>query len=271
MGTASAVRAVHHPGRDCLACHASFSAAGTVFKTAAASETAPGLPVVFTAVDGAETVLSTNGHGNLATTALAAGRYLVRVNTVTSRTWHVLPEQRSCNACHVSGGNGSDVRTRLLHVYHTRLPQDNDCRHYHHFPATQSYERLRTAGVLHAEAADPPPPGSRVEILGRVFDFDPAQHTISTRRPDIFSPGYYSLFDVILAVAARHNIEVSARFDPFCMTHFITKIDGRSGNYWYRFSYDDDFRQRPGAQQQAGQPLGRGSVASGGLDPGDRG
>jgi hypothetical protein len=233
-----AAAAAHHPGENCLACHGSLKAAGTVFKDAAGAETSPGASVIFIAPDGAETSFQTNGAGNLAATGLADGSYLLRLNAVTSRTWHVLPGQASCNVCHIQGGNGSATRTRTLHPYHTRLPPDNDCRGCHHFPASQSYDRLKTTGVLNGRASDPSPPSSRVDILGRVFEFDPAQYVIRTTRPDVFAPGYFSMFDVILAVAKRNGIPISYRFDLKSMTYFISRIDGRSGNYWYRFSYD---------------------------------
>jgi len=228
----------HHPGENCLACHPDLRAAGTVFQDSGGTATSAGATAVFIGVEGGEFAIQTNAAGNLAATALPDGRYLIRLNTVTSRTWHVFPEQASCNGCHVRGGNGSPARTVSLHPYHTRLPPDNDCRGCHHFPASQSPAKLKTTGVLNAGASDPPLPASRVEILGRVFDFDPAQYVIRTTRPDIFAPGYFSMFDVLLAVAKRNGISISFRFDPKCLTSFIHRVDGVSGTYWYRFSYD---------------------------------
>jgi len=228
----------HHPGEHCLACHPAFKAAGTVFADASGTSPRPGAQAVFLGPDGEEYAVTADAAGNLVSAGLPQGRYLVRLNALTSRTWHVFPAQASCNACHLRGGNSSPARTVLLHPYHTRLPSDNDCRGCHYFPASQAYERLRTAGVLNAAAADPPPPASRVDILGRVFDFDPAQFVIKTTRPDIFAPGYFSMFDVLLAVAKKNGVSVSYRFDPKCMTSFIHRVDGVSGAYWHRFSYD---------------------------------
>ncbi|MBM3295238.1 MAG: carboxypeptidase regulatory-like domain-containing protein [Candidatus Aminicenantes bacterium] len=228
----------HHPGENCLVCHAAFRAAGTVFRDSSGTATSPGAEVVFIDPDGGEYGASTDAAGNLAVAGLPDGRYLVRLNSVTSRTWHVFPGQAGCNVCHVRGGNGSPPRAVALHPYHTRLPPDNDCRGCHHFPASQTYAALKTTGVLEAGASDPPLPTSRVDILGRVFEFDPADHVIRTTRPDIFAPGYFSMFDVILAVAKKNGISISYRFDLKAMTSFIRRIDGLSGPYWYRFSYD---------------------------------
>ncbi len=233
------VSASHNPGRDCLACHVSFRAAGTVFADASGTTTAPGTSVAFS--DGAGTVLTSaaNAAGNLAVSSIPDGRYLVRVGAVTGRTWHLIPAQGSCNTCHAPGGNGSADRIKTLHPYHTRIPEDNDCRHCHHFPASQSYGSLKTPGVLNAAAAAPAVPKSRVDILGRVFDFDPAvDGPAATLRPDIFAPGYFSAFDALLAVARRNGIRIDYRFDPACMTYFIKSVDGRLADFWYRFSYD---------------------------------
>lgn len=229
----------HNAGKNCLTCHPLFKAAGTVFKDSGGTNTQPSVPVVFTKPDGGEIALETNSSGNIASSIVPDGRYLIRVNKVTTRTWHVIPGQASCNVCHLVDGNGSETRTKTLHFYHTQLPSDNDCRQCHHFPASQLYEQLKTGGVLSAAVSGPPTPGSRVDIMGRVFTFDPAEITIKTSvRPDIFAPGYFSMFDVILAVAKKNGIRMSLIFDPRCMTYFIKTIDGRGGKYWYHFSYD---------------------------------
>lgn len=236
---AHAAAASHSAGKNCLTCHPLFKAAGTVFKNSGGTDTQPAVPVVFTKPDGGEIALETNVDGNIASSFVPDGRFLIRVNNVTSRTWHAIPGQGSCNVCHLTGGNGSETRTKTLHSYHTQLPSNNDCRHCHHFPASQAYEQLKTSGVLSAATSGPPEPGSRVDIMGRVFTFDPAETAIKTSlRPDIFAPGYFSMFDVILAVAKKNGIRLSFTFDPRCMTYFIKTIDGRSGKYWYHFSYD---------------------------------
>ncbi|MBL0177080.1 MAG: hypothetical protein IPP94_17810 [Ignavibacteria bacterium] len=80
--------------------------------------------------------------------------------------------------------------------------------------------------------------GSAVVIRGTAHPFDAAAFDIRTTRPDIFSEGYYSLFDMLLAVAASKGIVLAWHWDAACGTHFIDSVDGAAGSFWYRFSYD---------------------------------
>jgi hypothetical protein len=98
--------------------------------------------------------------------------------------------------------------------------------------------QLMAPGVLHPATLVPLPQSSQVEIGGQVYPFDPDQYTITAVRPDVFAPGYYSMFDVILAVAQRYGIAVEFYYDTTHATHFITKLNDVSGDYWYHFSYD---------------------------------
>ncbi len=229
----------HNSGDDCFQCHDHFLIAGTVFRDQTAREPLAGVPLELISPEGKQVILeSSNAAGNFFATSINSGKYLIRVGEVQTRTWHAVPEQGSCNRCHLQGGNGSELRNRLLPSTHTQLPPDNDCRHCHHFPATQAYERLRTEGVLVAIQNQMREPGSRVEIKGKAYSFDPVAQNIISVRPDIFAPGYFSMFDAILAAARQNGIKIDYRFDPDCQTHFIDRIDGVSGNYWYHFSYD---------------------------------
>ncbi len=239
----------HHAGSSCQGCHPTFLVAGTVFATAEARAVAPAVPVVLTGVDGHVLVLDdTDAQGNFASTVAVPGNYLIRVGDRISRSWHRIPEQGSCNECHGRGGHSPGSDARLLPDLHTRLPPDNGCSHCHHFPATMAGVRLKAPGTLHVAAEAPPVPGSRVRIGTQVYTFDPARHTITTVRPDIFAPGHFSMFDVILAVAREQGIAVQYHWDPSRKTHFIDTIDGRAADYWYRFSYDAG----PGNQNELG-------------------
>ena len=215
----------HHAGEACLGCHPSFSVAGTVFSDGMARSVAPGVPLALVRPDGGEIVLDgTDANGNLSAISIPDGAYLVRLAEITSRTWHIVPGQGDCNTCHVAGGNGSAVRTKRLARDHTQLPPDNACTHCHHFPASMALEALRTDGVLNTAVRPLPAPASQVRIGGRTFPFDPADHEIETVRPDIFAPGFFSVFDAILAVAQRNGLAVEYHFDPDRATHFITRI-----------------------------------------------
>lgn len=207
----------HNSGQDCLGCHGNFLLAGTVFRDAGDTEPLPGVPIILTSPEGQQTYLETsNSAGNFWANSLDPGRYLIKVGDYESRKWHHLPNQGSCNRCHLKGGNGTATRNKLLPATHTQVPFDNDCRHCHHYPATETYDELRTAGVLVATGGSAGEPGPRVEIKGKVFPFDPGGQNIISVRPDIFSLGYISMFDAILAVASRHGQKIDYHFDPDC-------------------------------------------------------
>jgi hypothetical protein len=213
--------------------------AGTVFSDTAGITVEPGIPVSLVRSDGSVITLSgTNDDGNIAEPVVPDGNYLVNVGEITSRTWHNIPSQGSCNSCHVPGGNAGPSRTKQFGVTHTRIPSDNACTYCHFFPATVTFSQLICPNVLHTTLLTPSEPGSQVDILGEVFPFDPQQYQITTVRPDVFAPGFYSMFDVVLAVARENGIRIVFYYDDTRKTHFITSIDGVPGDYWYHFSYD---------------------------------
>lgn len=229
----------HSLGADCRGCHFEFDIAGTVWATPSATRPAPGTPVVLTTPTGSQLAISpADPSGNFHSSLIPDGTYRIQVGERTSRTWHDLPAQRACNTCHTPGGGMTGNGTRTMHDLHTALPADNDCRHCHHYPATMSLAQLKSPGVLSASVQAPGIPGSKVAIGGTAYEFDPAPGSIATARPDIFAPGYFSMFDAILAVAAREGIDIDYHFDAQRQTHFIDTVAGAPGNYWYHFSYD---------------------------------
>ena len=231
--------AQHHAGQNCLECHAALPFAGTVFSDSTGATVQSGVAVRLTGVDGSEIALdNSNEDGNIVSPVVPDGDFLIRIGAMTSRTWHAIPAQASCNVCHVVGGNGSAERSKRFTNLHTQLPTDNDCRHCHHFPASMAFAQLMTPGVLNAAASPAAAPGSQVEIAGQVYPFEPDLDTMWSYRGDIFALGYFSMFDAILATAAAHDIPVEFHFDSLCGTHFITAINDVPGDYWYHFSYD---------------------------------
>lgn len=239
MLTVSPSHGSHNTGQDCLKCHSGFAAAGSFFADSTGSRAFPDAGISFIGENGGDVMLDhTDTQGNFYAPGIPNGAYLAQAGGITSRTWHRFPGQGSCNFCHILGGNGSEKRTRLLPTAHTSIPTDNDCTHCHHFPASMSYTQLRTGGVLNAAARQLPLPGSTVEIAGKKYPFNPSDYTIATVRPDIFAPGFYSMFDVILAAAKKNGIPIEYGYDESCKTHFITAINGIKDDYWYHFSYD---------------------------------
>lgn len=226
----------HNAGADCQECHGQFSMAGTVFATSVGRVPQPDVPVFLTGFAGNTIILDpSNGDGNLVSGGIPPGPYLITLSGQESRSWHVLPDRSNCNRCHMVGAGNGGV---TLPPLHTRLPGDNDCTHCHHFPATMASGSLVPPGVLNVAVEAPVIPGSQVQILDRTWSFDPAGLGITTVRPVIFAPGYFSMFDAILAVAARNGVDIQYHYDESRKAHFIDSIDGEQGDFWYHFSYD---------------------------------
>lgn len=65
--------------------------------------------------------------------------------------------------------------------------------------------------------------------------FDPA--AITTLRPDIFLPGHFSVFDVLVHLAEMGVVELEYEFDEELQTHVILTLRGLSG-WWYDAHYE---------------------------------
>ncbi len=72
-----------------------------------------------------------------------------------------------------------------------------------------------------------------VEGLGS-FSFNPAE--VTSLRPDIFRPGYFSVFDVIAHLADEGWFTLTYHFDRCLDTNVIDRLDGRT-DWWYRAHY----------------------------------
>ncbi|MFC2077350.1 hypothetical protein ACFLTM_00885 [Candidatus Bipolaricaulota bacterium] len=84
------------------------------------------------------------------------------------------------------------------------------------------------------------------EILIDVLDeghfvVDAAQ--VETVRPDIFQPGHFSVFDVLVQLAEQGDIELDYHFDESMNTHVIDAINGQSG-WWYEARYAGGWYER---------------------------
>jgi len=78
-------------------------------------------------------------------------------------------------------------------------------------------------------------PGT-LEIRGLgELSFDPA--AITTLRPDIFLPGHFSVFDVLVHLAETNGFELDYEFDEQLQTHVIQSLSGLSG-WWYDAHYE---------------------------------
>jgi hypothetical protein len=231
--------AQHHPGEDCISCHMQFKLGGTIFNDTLGTSYATNIPISLIKPDGNIIIISnSNQYGNFFSSTLEAGTYKIKVGNYESRTWHLIPEQKSCNTCHKIGGNGSQIKTKKFSKYHTAIPYDNNCTHCHHYPASMNISQIKTEYVLIASKQQIIVQDSKIKIGDSIYTFIPSEYNITSIRPDIFNIGYYSMFDVILAVAAKKNIPIEYYWDDSCKTHFITKINNVVADYWYHFSYD---------------------------------
>jgi len=76
----------------------------------------------------------------------------------------------------------------------------------------------------------------KISIEGLLSDIpvDPCQ--IKTLRPDIFNEGYFSVFDCLVHVCNKHNIDIKYNFDSQLRCHVIDSIDKKK-NWWYAAIY----------------------------------
>jgi len=72
-----------------------------------------------------------------------------------------------------------------------------------------------------------------IEGLGD-FIFNPVE--IPTVRPDVFTPGHFSLFDVLVDLSSKGWFTMEYHYDQNLGTHIIDQLDNRV-NWWYRAHY----------------------------------
>ena len=119
-------------------------------------------------------------------------------------------------------------------------------------PIPKPSESAPTSYVLPTGRGEYVPPklhvGRRPSGIGQIsmesigtFEFNADQ--IETVRPDIFQPNYFSLFDVVLHIADRGDINLKYHFDEKMNTHKIDSINGESG-WWYYAHYSGGWRER---------------------------
>ncbi len=73
----------------------------------------------------------------------------------------------------------------------------------------------------------------RIEDIGE-FSFDAGQ--VKTLRIDIFQPGYFSVFDVLVHLSEKGDIKMDYHFDGNMDTHIIDAINGEP-HWWYQAKY----------------------------------
>ncbi len=73
----------------------------------------------------------------------------------------------------------------------------------------------------------------RVEGLG-TFGFDSSH--VETVRSDIFRPGHFSLFDILVHLSEKGDLVLDYHFDEALDAHVIDGVDGEEG-WWYNAHY----------------------------------
>ena len=69
----------------------------------------------------------------------------------------------------------------------------------------------------------------------KVFTFNPDD--VNTTRPDIFMPGYFSVFDILVHIAEKGDIDLEYHFDDGVNTFVIDKLQG-GREWWFEIYYD---------------------------------
>ncbi|KON28216.1 hypothetical protein AC481_02335 [miscellaneous Crenarchaeota group archaeon SMTZ-80] len=73
------------------------------------------------------------------------------------------------------------------------------------------------------------------------FSFQPEE--IKTRRPDLFNPGYFSVFDVLHHLHNKGLIKLEYHFEESLITHVVDSINGES-SWRYQIYYDNGWPER---------------------------
>jgi len=76
-----------------------------------------------------------------------------------------------------------------------------------------------------------------VDIKG-IGEFSFSSVEVTTVRPDIFQPGHFSVFDVLVQLHKQGDIQLEYHYDGAMDTHIIDAIDGQP-HWWYEVRYSD--------------------------------
>ncbi len=79
-----------------------------------------------------------------------------------------------------------------------------------------------------------------VRIGDTTYGFD-SRH-VQTLRPDIFRPGSFSVFDIIVHVNDREHLDLEYHFDDTMNTHVVDSLRGAS-NWWHEVIYSGGWRE----------------------------
>jgi len=73
-----------------------------------------------------------------------------------------------------------------------------------------------------------------VRISGEIYGYDPNE--VETARPDLFQNGSFSVFDILLHLDSKGDIDLEYHFNTSMNTHVIDSLNGEA-NWWYHTFY----------------------------------
>lgn len=112
-------------------------------------------------------------------------------------------------------------------------------------PVTNEERRLNSTETenlpeILSEETTPKNQGT-IQIESNIFTFNSSQ--VETMRSDIFNPGYFSVFDVLVHLNKQGDINLQYHFNESLNTHIIDEIDGET-NWWYTIYYSGGWSER---------------------------
>jgi len=107
------------------------------------------------------------------------------------------------------------------------------------YPLAQ--EEIRT-GALPEHRGRKPTTAAEVRIDGLgILAFQPSE--VETVRPDIFRPGHFALFDILIHLQRTSDLDLAYHYDEALDTHVIDRLNGQP-NWWYQAHYADGWFER---------------------------
>jgi hypothetical protein len=108
---------------------------------------------------------------------------------------------------------------------------------------------LVTTSLNLGEVENPisPSPGDGNAVNGTVWiaesSFNFTSDDVETVRPDIFKPGSFSMFDILINLDNRGLIELQYHYNTTMNTHVIDSLEGES-DWWYEVTFSGGWRER---------------------------
>jgi hypothetical protein len=100
-------------------------------------------------------------------------------------------------------------------------------------------DNISSNPILETNSTKPSREG-KIVVGFKTLKFDPGE--VETLRPDIFKPGFFSIFDVLAHVSEKGLIDLKYHFDESMNTHVIDSLEGEP-NWWYIAYYSGGWEE----------------------------